>query len=195
MTHQAGTALLACAACAGLAGPARATPTETTLYGAQCTPNASVLLASLIQPTPGSLIGTSFAGGLLNIGSVFRLMRNRIVSRLWPESVLYSFGSHTDPPPASDPASPMAGLLPGGVFYGTGYYSNDPGCGGNGCGAIYQLTPSPHSAAPWQEQVLYDFLGMPDGQNPVGNLVADASGALYGVTTNGGATGAGAVFA
>lgn len=40
----------------------------------------------------------------------------------------------------------------------------------------------------WKEQVLYSFQGGTDGQLPVGSIVFDAAGNLYGATTQGGAT-------
>ena len=44
------------------------------------------------------------------------------------------------------------------------------------------------SAAGWKEKVLYSFQGGTDGQLPVGSIVFDSAGNLYGATTQGGAT-------
>ena len=44
------------------------------------------------------------------------------------------------------------------------------------------------SAAEWKENVLYSFQGGTDGQLPVGSIVFDSAGNLYGATTQGGAT-------
>jgi len=44
------------------------------------------------------------------------------------------------------------------------------------------------------ETVLYNFLGMPDGANPVTGVILDAAGNLYGTTDNGGTAGLGTVF-
>jgi uncharacterized repeat protein (TIGR03803 family) len=44
------------------------------------------------------------------------------------------------------------------------------------------------------EQTLYSFGAQPDGNYPSANLVFDASGNLYGTTTQGGTNGAGTVF-
>jgi len=45
-----------------------------------------------------------------------------------------------------------------------------------------------HSSAEWKEKVLYSFQGGTDGQLPVGSIVFDSAGNLYGATTQGGAT-------
>jgi hypothetical protein len=44
------------------------------------------------------------------------------------------------------------------------------------------------SSAEWNEKVLYGFQGGTDGQLPVGSVVFDSAGNLYGATTQGGAT-------
>jgi len=201
MIHVNRAMAILCATFACLTGAGNAA-TETTLHGFQCTPDGSEPLAGLTQAPSGNLLGTTFVGGLDEAGSVFNLTPPRSGGTNWTESLPYSFEEQTEPPPVTDAVHPMGGVLlgRGGVLYGTGYYSADFGCGGGGCGAVFALThrPSlavqPHPSNMWHEQVVYDFLGMPDGQNPIGNLIADNTGALYGVTTNGGAAGAGAVF-
>jgi len=64
------------------------------------------------------------------------------------------------------------------------------GCGGAfaGAGAIFKLSPA------GRDTVLYNFTGDNDGSGPVGPLVRDASGNLYGVTEFGGASSQGVVF-
>src|ERR1700723_74065 len=44
------------------------------------------------------------------------------------------------------------------------------------------------ASAEWKEKVLYSFKGRKDGQLPVGSIVFDSAGNLYGATTQGGAT-------
>jgi uncharacterized repeat protein (TIGR03803 family) len=44
------------------------------------------------------------------------------------------------------------------------------------------------------ETVLYDFTGGADGHNPLGSLLRDAAGNLYGTTYSGGAADAGVIF-
>jgi hypothetical protein len=56
-------------------------------------------------------------------------------------------------------------------------------CGPYGCGLIYKLT---NSGGTWTRTTIYAFKGTTaDGFNPVGDLIADSSGNLYGVTQGG----------
>ncbi len=85
--------------------------------------------------------------------------------------VLWSFGFE------SDGRNPNAGVIAdsAGDFYGTTYDG-----GAYGYGAVYELL------AAGGETVLYSFTGGKDGANPVGGLVRDAAGNLYGTTEFGG---------
>src|SRR5215469_12423632 len=51
------------------------------------------------------------------------------------------------------------------------------------CGTVWSLTPN--SEGTWTEAVLYNFHG-PDGATPLGGLIRDAQGNLYGTTIGGG---------
>ncbi|NKF23725.1 choice-of-anchor tandem repeat GloVer-containing protein [Solimonas marina] len=74
-----------------------------------------------------------------------------------------------------------------GVLYGTTYAG-----GSSGKGVVYRLVPQGGQRV---EQVLHSFSGADgDGQNPVGGLVLDLAGNLYGVTQNGGAGQQGMIF-
>jgi uncharacterized repeat protein (TIGR03803 family) len=62
-------------------------------------------------------------------------------------------------------------------------------------GTVYEL--SPPSVGSWTETILHSFsagIGDPDGSNPVGGVVLDSSGNLYGTTSAGGQANAGTVF-
>ena len=98
------------------------------------------------------------------------------------EKVLYSFKS------GGDANNPVASLTfdPAGNLYGT----TEAG-GAHNLGAIFQLTPG--SGGKWTETVIYDFNGGQDGMAPLGGVILDASGTLYG-TTSRGARGSGTVY-
>ena len=79
-----------------------------------------------------------------------------------------------------------------GGFYGTtsGYYSKT-----KACGSVFQLSPPTGKYKTWFLRQLHVFArGAGDGCNPLGGLVADSIGRLYGTTAGGGATGGGTVF-
>src|SRR5262249_47802454 len=103
----------------------------------------------------------------------------------WTESVLYSFTFA-----GLDGAFPDAGLIAdaSGALYGT----TESGGAAN-LGTVFKLTPPTTSGGDWTESVLHSFTAT-DGANPVGGLIADASGALFGTTENGGDAASGTVF-
>jgi len=71
-------------------------------------------------------------------------------------------------------------------------YGTTNGGGTNGCGTVYELSPSDGG---WTEKVLYSFqCGSTDGQYPIGGLIFDSAGNLYGTTNFGGAHNGGTVF-
>ena len=53
-------------------------------------------------------------------------------------------------------------------------------CVGGGCGVVYKLD---HEG---KETVLYTFTGFADGDYPIGGLIRDAAGNLFGITEFGG---------
>ena len=106
------------------------------------------------------------------------------------ETVLYSFQG------GNDGAIPADGLIAdaSGNLYGTTEQGGGKGCMAQGCGTIFKIAPS------GAETVLYKFKGNTDGWFPVGNLLLDLSGNLYGTTEYSGniahcsGTGCGTVF-
>jgi len=96
---------------------------------------------------------------------------------------LFSFTNQVDD--GTEPQqTPVIGN--GGVLYSTtlkgGTYSG---------GTVFSLTPPSAPGGSWTEAVLHSFsyFSSTDGTLPSGNLVIDKSGALYGVTGDGGSTG------
>ncbi len=77
----------------------------------------------------------------------------------------------------------------GGNLYGTGVGGTGNCFGGNGCGVVFKLDTSTG-----QETVLYSFQGVPDGEGPLGGVIRDSAGNLYGTTQLGGTSSAGTVF-
>jgi uncharacterized repeat protein (TIGR03803 family) len=91
-----------------------------------------------------------------------------------------------------DGAGPRAGLIfdQAGNLYGTA-----SGGGAHGSGTVFQLVPNADGS--WRESVLYTFCSRPhcsDGDTPLGGLIFDQAGNLYGTTVLGGAHGSGTVF-
>jgi uncharacterized repeat protein (TIGR03803 family) len=146
--------------------------------------------AGLVLDAAGNLYGTTTQGGYSEFcegggcGTVFR------VTATGTETILYSFCAHQTST-CTDGTFPRSTLLrdSAGDFYGT---TNNGGtstlCGG-GCGTAFKLSGK-------TETILHSFgTGSTDAQYPMGALVMDSAGNLYGATNQGGSSGQyGAVF-
>jgi uncharacterized repeat protein (TIGR03803 family) len=137
------------------------------------TTDGSVPNSRLAMDNDGNFYGTTFAGGDDDDGTVFR------VTPHGRESILHSFTG------GSDGGFPTGDLIVGfdGNLYGT-----TEGGGDSGFGTVFQLTLT------GEETVLYSFTGGSDGGNPLGGVIMDGDGNLYGTTKNGGAGLLGTVF-
>lgn len=106
------------------------------------------------------------------------------------ETVIYRFQG----PP--DGASPYAALVAdaSGNLYGTTSAGGNLACS-QGCGTVFELSPPAVAGAAWTETLLYSFEGgANDGAKPLGTLMFDDKGNLYGTTNLGGPTNVGSVF-
>jgi uncharacterized repeat protein (TIGR03803 family) len=128
----------------------------------------------------GSIFGTTQVGGAFGSGTVWRLYS---AGGAWREQVLYSFEGNVADSPVSGVVFDAAGNL-----YGT--CSNLTG-GITSVGAVYELIRQ--SSGRWNGTILHAFFGA-DGAYPVGPVLLDAAGNLYGTTSLGGAGKAGVVF-
>lgn len=70
-------------------------------------------------------------------------------------------------------------------------YGTASGGGDYGHGVVFQLTPD---AGGWNYSVLYGFRGTPDGDSPLGQVVFDPAGNIYGTTLAGGLYNCGTVY-
>lgn len=147
-------------------------------------------IAGLTMDRTGNLYGTT--AGFLGTGpgTVFKLSR---AGTGWILKTLYAFQG------GADGSAPQARVLfgPDGTLYGT------TTLGGLGFGTVFNLRPSATACrsvqCPWTETVLYRFTGGSDGAYPqFGDLNFDATGNIYGTTSNGGSSncnqGCGVVF-
>jgi uncharacterized repeat protein (TIGR03803 family) len=133
--------------------------------------------AGLVRDSKGNFYGTTTLGGVFGYGTVFIVTKKEEA-----EKVLYNFKGGT-----SDGSGPSGGLVRDkqGNFYGTTAGGGGSGNGGFGWGTIFKMSPD------GAVTVLYSFTGGEDGGNPVGNLVIDKEGNLYGTTVYGGVNGPG----
>jgi uncharacterized repeat protein (TIGR03803 family) len=156
--------------------------TETVLYSflPGGLGNPSWLVAGLVFDSSGNLYGMTQEGGANNAGSIFEL--SPISGGGWLETTLYSFTGETDGAlPWSSLAIDSAGNLYGTSSNGSSLY-----------GTVFEL--SPVAGGGWHFTTLHSFtLGL-DGGGPVGGVVLDPAGNVYGTASSGGAHGVGTVF-
>ncbi len=146
--------------------------------------------SALIIDAADNLYGTTPNGGTSNWGVVFKLAPNSDGS--WTESVLYSFTGGDD---GSYPDHPSLVFDTAGNLYGVTYGGGGVGgCNsyGQGCGTVFELKSNLDGT--WTEIVLHNFTDAEDGGWPEGTPIIDATGNLYGTTTQGGTYGEGTVF-
>ncbi|HVM92407.1 MAG TPA: choice-of-anchor tandem repeat GloVer-containing protein [Terriglobales bacterium] len=133
----------------------------------------------LLMDAQGDIYGTSNSGGAHHAGAVFE------INPAGEETTLYSFGNKKALQYGTRPA---AGLVmdTSGNFYGT---TSGEDSYGASFGTVFQLPPGQTSP-----KLLYAFQGQPDGSSPIGSLLRDAEGNLYGTTYWGGVYDQGAVY-
>jgi uncharacterized repeat protein (TIGR03803 family) len=128
------------------------------------------------------LYGTTVSGGDRFFGTVFKLTPTGV------KKILYNFCEQNN---CSDGNDPAGGLVfdQKGNLYGT-TFEGGISCY-LGCGVVFKLTPQ------GKETVLYRFCAetnCTDGEFPLGSVVIDKEGNLYGTTYQGGANAYGTVF-
>jgi uncharacterized repeat protein (TIGR03803 family) len=145
----------------------------TVLHNFTNGPDGGNPYQGVILDSKGNLYGTTDSGGTSGAGVVFK------VDPSGHETVLYSFTG------GADGGNGAGGLVrdSAGNLYGITNVG-----GASGAGVVFKVDPSGH------ETVLYSFTGGADGNGPLGNLIRDSAGNLYGTTNVGGASGAGVVY-
>lgn len=155
-----------------LAGTGRA-QSFATLYTFTGGADGGHPYASLVRDSKGNLYGTTYYSGKFSAGVVFKLPPNG------KEKVLHAFSG------GSDGAYPYSSVVldAAGNVYGT-----TAGGGHFGAGTVFEITPQ------GKFKTLHAFQGPPDGASPMGGLIFDSAGNLYGTTLTGGTSELGNVF-
>jgi uncharacterized repeat protein (TIGR03803 family) len=146
--------------------------TITTLASFSGT-NGSMPFAGLVEDSAGNLFGTTLAGGAFNVGTVFELPRG--------SSTIMTIGTFYN----SNGANPYSGLVEdsSGNLFGTTAHG-----GSASDGTVFELPNGSGTIT-----TLATFTGS-NGSVPVGNVVEDSSGNLYGTASSGGGSNYGTVF-
>ena len=171
---------------------------ESILHGFTGGHDGAFPLAGLVFDASGNLYGTTYAGGDTSAcitldssgcGVVFEL--SPVTGGGWHETTLHSFTGRVD---GGEPDGSVVLDSSGNVYGNTqqGGNSTLSACNPNGCGVTYEI--SPFSGGGWHETVLHAFTGNSDGTLPVGALVFNSSGQLFGAAAAAGTYGQGAIF-
>jgi uncharacterized repeat protein (TIGR03803 family) len=142
--------------------------TKTVLYRfGQC--DGAGTNGGLVQDGSGNLYGTTIST-CDRTGQVYELSPAQGLQGIWKKTTLHLFKG-----------PPVDGRWPEGpvVFdqHGTLYGSTEGG-GISDYGTVYCLSPQ---GSTWNETLLHSFVGS-DGRDPIGSLVFDPAGNLYGTT-------------
>jgi uncharacterized repeat protein (TIGR03803 family) len=161
----------------GLAKNGFAGARETVLYSFQANSVNGSLdgqqpYGGLVADTAGNLYGTTAFGGAYTWGTVFELSPPTASGDMWTETIIYNFTN------GADGGIPESGLTidSAGNLFGTNISK------------IFELSPPVTTGDHWTETSIVAFDGPNGGVigEPLGTLIADAQGNLYGVTQFGG---------
>jgi uncharacterized repeat protein (TIGR03803 family) len=173
-----GVLLSSALAFAVFASTAGANPAYKVLHDFAGAPDDGAYPLVGVSLNDAEMYGATYVGGAYNLGTLLKIARDGT------ETILRSFGNGND---GAFPRSQLTIEPSTGDIYGT---TNGGGgstnCDG-GCGTIWKY------AADGTYKVLHKF-DFTDGSQPVGKLLRDPAGNLYGIATNGGPQNAGAVF-
>jgi uncharacterized repeat protein (TIGR03803 family) len=145
-------------------------------------------VAGLTMDKAGDLFGTTTDGGPYDCpttycGTVFELAHPAKSGGQWHARILYRFTS------GAGGENPFAGVIlgPDGDLYGTTFNG-----GPRSDGVVYRLSPPARGDGWWTETVLTGFeVG---GIQPIGGVVFDRAGDLFGTTYQGGSNQLGLIF-
>lgn len=151
--------------------------TETVLYSFRgCRSVSQVPYGTLAIDKEGNLYGTQIQ--YFNSGQIFELMKG--ANGTWSYSIIHNFG--TEGTPLGDLTWDASGNLYGATAFNSTSFN----------GEVFELSPQPNGN--WNETVLYTFPA-PNGVGfPVGGVIFDSKGNLYGAAGNGSNGGFGAAY-
>lgn len=168
----------------GLGGVFRLAPDGLGAYAATLLhgftgPDGAYPYAGLTRDASGTLYGTTWGGGDNNAGTAWRLTPDGLGG--YQHEILSHLGGAAGLNPHGGLAADAAGTLYGATYSG----------GAHGFGAIFRLAPN--GLGGYAQSTLLDFDNT-IGRNPIGTLIVDAIGQIFGTASGGGAHGGGTMF-
>ena len=143
--------------------------TEKVLYNFTNGADGESPYSGVVLDSAGNLYGTA-SGGTLGFGVIFELSPQS--DGTWTEKILHGFtgnndGGYPTGPLTFDPAGNLYGIVPLG--------------GARDYGLVFELVHGSNGS--WTEKVLHEFSGGSAGSNPIGGVIMDAAGNLYGTAS------------
>ena len=138
---------------------------------------------TLVLDKAGNLYGTTTNGGANNFGTVYELSPGS--GGVWSEQILHSFGGTI-----ADGREPWAGIVfdPAGNIYGTTPDSGQQVT----AGTVFELVRQAGTST-YKEKVLWTF-NFTNGADPIGGVILDSSGNLFGTSSSYGAANGGNAY-
>jgi hypothetical protein len=171
---------------------------EKVLYSFQGGNDGYTPAGGVVFDKAGNLYGANSWGGSggcpsPGCGTVFELSPPTQKGGAWTETTIYAFQGVLGS--VKDGLTPEGGVIidqEGNLYGATTLGGNGP-CillgSPAGCGIVYEMSPPTQKGGQWTETILYNFQGGNDGYFPIGDLVFDKHGNLFGATDFGGGKG------
>lgn len=159
--------------------------TEKVLYAFKGATDGANPNGWLVLDNKGAIYGTTNFGGInpqnkcsedagAGCGTVFKLTPPNAKGGKWTETVLHLFNTQ-------DGMFPTAGLVyRNGNLYGTTPYGGEP----SWFGVVFELKRPSGTVHSWTETVLHLFTDRYDGAQPMGGVIFDSNGSIYGTTAS-----------
>jgi len=144
-------------------------------------------VAGVTLDASGNLFGETAYGSAYGGGLLFELLP--LGGGKWQEKIVHPWGRIHDG--RLDGTYPYGTLVfdAAGNFYGTATIGGIHG----GLGMVFKFVPNATNTG-WVEQSIHGFGNGTDGQTPLGGVVVDSAGNVYGTTNNGGTYGEGIIY-
>jgi len=155
---------------------------ESVLHRFTGGPDGGPEIGPLTIDSAGNLYGSAQRGKNVQ-GLIFKLAPSQTG---WKESILFAL----DDVKSGADAFSLTGLVfdQAGNLYGTTFWGPSDGGGG----VVFKLSPSPLGT--WRWSTLHSFGSFDPSAHPVGGVVLDSAGNVYGTDVSGGPGSAGEVF-